>query len=31
MNIDALLSSLEKLEIIPEKEVKGICEKVKVW
>lgn len=28
MNIDAHLSALEKLEIIPEKEVKAICEKV---
>lgn len=28
MNIDAYLSTLEKLEVIPEKDVKTICEKV---
>lgn len=29
MNIDAHLSALEKLEVIPEKDVKAICEKVR--
>jgi hypothetical protein len=28
MNIDAYLETLEQLKIIPEKDVKGICEKV---
>jgi len=31
MNIDAYLSTLEKLEIIPEKDVKMICEKVTLY
>ncbi len=31
MNIDAYLSTLEKLKIIPEKDVKMICEKVTLY